>query len=436
MSGVVRSRRVRGVLLALAVVLLAVAVVAGAGLRDPVHALQNQGGRTALMLASGVLGLVLAAFALLIPGAGNPGPGRRLVWLSACFSLLCIGATVFVWACVSSDDSLKGVPGTVVTTDAQTGRELAAQDRASQRRVPTGLLIETLQFTDTHNVRLTGYLWQRLPASADPDEPAVELPDAIDGGPAERVYRYTDGDQQVVGWRLRTTLREAFDYGHYPLDRQVVRLSMWPRDADTVLVPDFSAYPPWDTRHELGLYQHIVTAQWHPQFTAFSLGEVDDRTNYGQPGASVDSTMPELHFSTGLSREFLSPLLDRLVPLIVIACLVFASLFVITKDSERRALSGFSTWAVLGFCGAQMLIVAVQHGSLRGETSSSGVVYAEYFYFILYLVIALVAINVVEHTSTHRFRLLDWQGNAASRLLYWPTMTGLLLAVTIAVFLL
>ncbi|MFG3053578.1 hypothetical protein ACGFZP_21870 [Kitasatospora sp. NPDC048239] len=86
--------------------------------------------------------------------------------------------------------------------------------------------------------------------------------------------------------------------------------------------------------------------------------------------------------------------------------------------------------------GTVMLVVAVQHSSLRSTTGSAGVVYAEYFYFILYLVIALVALNVVEYTSTRRLRLLDRNGNMAARLLYWPVVTVLLLTTTVAVFLL
>lgn len=430
-----RSRRqARWVLGGLALCLLAVAAIAAAGLHDPVHALQSQTGRMALVVLCGVAGLSGLAAVLLKPSASRVG---RLGWLSAVVSLLCLSSTVFVWACVGSDHSLTGIPGAVVTSPAQTARALAAQGRTGKQAVPTGVLIETMQFTGTHNVRLTGYLWQRLPAGASTDEPAVELPDAIEGGASQRVYaQRVDGGGQVVGWRLRATLREQFDYRHYPLDRQTVRLSMWPASDNAVLVPDFASFPPWQAEEKLGLYEHIVTDAWHPDFTTYSMGEIDDRTSYGRTDMRIEDTVPELHFSAGLARNFLGPLLDRLVPLMVITALVFASLFVITKDSERRALSGFSTWSVLGFCGAMMLVVAVQHSSLRGETASSGVVYAEYFYFILYVVIALVAVNVVQHTSTHHTRLLDWRGNTAARLLYWPTVTGLLLLATVAVFLL
>ncbi|MET8540479.1 hypothetical protein ABZW03_07460 [Kitasatospora sp. NPDC004799] len=417
-----------------AAVLFVLAGVAAAGIEKPAHEVMRQGGRLTVVLVCTVVGIVLVAWVLLRPRPARPS---SLGWFSVTVSTLCLLATVFVWVSVAADDTITGTPGTVVTTPAETAEHLRAEQREGMQQIPTGLMIQTAQFTDANNVRLTGLLWQRLPASADTKNPAVDLPDAVDGGIGDQVYLLDNGDgTRTVGWKLRATLREQFDYNHYPLDRQTIWMTMWPRTAGTVLVPDFAAYPPWDPEQVYGLYADMVTGEWRTHFSAFSMGEVSNRTTHGAVGTSVESTVPELHFSTGITRRFLSPLLDRLVPLIVIAMLVFASLFVVTKDSDRRSLAGFSTWTVIGFCGAMMLVIAVQHSSLRSATGATGIVYAEYFYFILYLVIALVAFNVVEYTSTHRFRLLDWNGNMAARLLYWPVVTVLLLAATIGVFVL
>ncbi|MEV7028180.1 hypothetical protein, partial [Kitasatospora sp. NPDC093558] len=37
-------------------------------------------------------------------------------------------------------------------------------------------------------------------------------------------------------------------------------------------------------------------------------------------------------------------------------------------------------------------------------------------------------------TSTHRLKLLDWNGNMAAHLIYWPIVTVLLFAAILAVF--
>ncbi|WP_344441985.1 hypothetical protein [Kitasatospora nipponensis] len=431
-------RRWSGLQIALAVAAAALFMVAGvaaAGIDGPAHEVLQHGGQLAVVLGCSVVGLSLVAWLLLWPRAAKPS---SLGWFSATVSTLCLLATVFVWVSVAADDTVAGAPGTVVTSQDQSTDYLRSEQRDGMQQIPTGVMIQTAQFTDANNVRLTGYLWQRLPASTDTKTAAVELPAAVDGsGIGEQVYLHPNNDgTQTVGWKLRTTLRETFDYSHYPLDSQVIWATMWAKTPGTVLVPDFAAYPPWEPEQNLGLYTGMVTGEWRTHFTTFSMGEATTRTTMGNPSATPESTIAALHFSTGITREFLSPLLDRLIPLIVITLLVFASLFVVTTDSDRRSLAGFSTWTVIGFCGAMMLVVAVQHSSLRSSTGSTGVVYAEYFYFILYLVIALVAFNVVEYTSTRRFAFLDWNGNMAARLLYWPIVTALLLGTTAAVFLL
>jgi hypothetical protein len=422
------------VYLVIAAVLLAVCGVAAAGVSVPTRDLLDQSRRFALILACAVVGLSCLAAALLL----RRGPKRptALGWLSAVFSLLCLAATICVWTVTGADDSTKHVPGTLISNNAQADAFLAVNHQQRQTRVPTGVLIETAQFSDANNVKLTGFVWQRLPASADPEVPQLLLPDAVDGGVGPMVYQHRLGGQQVVGWQLRATVRQPFDYRHYPFDRQVIRLTMWATGYGNALVPDFDAYPPWQKHRNMGLYRELVSGDWHTQFTTFAMNEVDDQTSYGNTAVSVHSTIPDLHFNIGVARNFLSPLLDRLIPLLVIACLVFASLFVVTTDSDRRSLAGFSTWTVIGFCGAMMLVVAVQHSSLRSQTGSGSVVYAEYFYFILYLVIALTALNVVDYTANSRFRLVAWRGNLAARLLYWPIAMGLVLAATIGVFLL
>ncbi|WP_406115536.1 hypothetical protein [Kitasatospora purpeofusca] len=418
----------------LAAALFVLAGVAATGIDDPVHEVMQHGHRLAVVLTCSVAGLALLAWLLLRPRPDRPS---TLGWFSVSVSVLCLLATVLVWAAVAADDTLTGTPGTMVTTQAAATAYLRDDGRDGMQQIPTGLAIQTAQFTDANNIRLTGYLWQRLPADADTKTANLDLPAAVDGGATEQVYLHTNSDNtKTVGWKLRTTLREQFDYSHYPLDRQVIWSTMWPKTPGTVLVPDFAAYPPWEPEQNLGLYTGMVTGEWNTHFSAFSMGESTTRSTLGSTDTTTDATIPTLHFSAGVTREFLSPLLDRLVPLIVITLLVFASLFVVTTDNDRRSLAGFSTWTVIGFCGAMMLVVAVQHSSLRSTTGSTGVVYAEYFYFILYLVIALVAFNVVEYTSTRRFAFLDWNGNMAARLLYWPVVTTLLLGTTVAVFLL
>ncbi|MCX5205663.1 hypothetical protein OG897_29940 [Streptomyces sp. NBC_00237] len=430
-----RPRIPRSVLAWATFLLFAVAAVAAIGVGNPLHEMRVQRGRTALAVLCTVAGLICASALLIRPSLARP---KRVACFSLAFSLLCALGTLFTWIAVGTGHTLEDVPGTPVSTKEQVRAELTAKGREGLQPIPTGVLVETMEFTNSHNVRLTGYVWQTLPAdAADTEHPHLDLPDAVDGGvTTTRTYRAKRDDQQVVGWQLRATLRQSFDYGNFPLDKQTVGLTMRPRSARVVLVPDFYAYPSWQPGKKYGLYQDLVSGEWHTEYTTYSLDMAHEATNYGRPAVSIGGGVPELSFVVGVSRPFLSPLLHYLVPLLVIAFLVFGSLFVITVDPDRRTVSGFSTWAVISFCGSMLLVVSVQLSSLYDATGSSGIVYAEYFYFIQYVVISLVCLDVIEHTSPRLNRIIDWRGNAVARLLYWPVYSTLLLLATVGVLLL
>ncbi len=131
-------------------------------------------------------------------------------------------------------------------------RSLQTEQRGDpQRQVPTGIFLQSLEFTSSNNVDLTGYLWQSYPACGagaidpecdDPLEQGVIFPEAISAS-LEEAYRAVEGDREIVGWYFEVTLREPFEYSRFPLDRQVVWLRIWHKQfhRDIVLTPHLDA---------------------------------------------------------------------------------------------------------------------------------------------------------------------------------------------------
>jgi len=84
--------------------------------------------------------------------------------------------------------------------------------------VPTGILIESLNFVSAHNVLFTGYIWQKfgnhIPASLIPnktdDAPGFTLPqaDIPYSDDVTEVFRRVEEDGQVIGWYFRANLRQ------------------------------------------------------------------------------------------------------------------------------------------------------------------------------------------------------------------------------------
>jgi len=120
-------------------------------------------------------------------------------------------------------------------------------------KIKTGIFIQSLQFFNSTEVNLSGYIWQGyqdgvhdaiIPGQS---EVGFIFPEQVNSGsdiePRE-VYRARNGDKGVIGWYFKATLRQPFDYSRYPFDHKTVWVHMWPKNfsSNIVLVPDYAAY--------------------------------------------------------------------------------------------------------------------------------------------------------------------------------------------------
>ncbi|MBP2474985.1 hypothetical protein JOF53_003857 [Crossiella equi] len=357
---------------------------------------------------------------------------------SAAFSLLCLAGLAVVWHQVHEEDA-HVVIGTEVHSAEETDRHLARTlpPGAEVARVPTGVYLESIRFSTSNEVQVSGYVWQRY-ADSLPREMTrgVVLPEADDSYPVKQAYRHRDGDAEVIGWYFKTAFVQKFDYSRYPLDRQDIWVRMWHPDFNrgVVLVPDFRAYPaPWQPGQMHGLDPQFVTARWQPQSTSFSFSQHDYTTNFGLGAYQDRPAFPELYFNLLVNRQFQGPLFETLVPIGFIAVLVFAALFITTNGDElRRTFVGFTSFGVISFAVSMVLVVAVRQNAIREATAAPGIVYLEYFSFGLYLVVLISAINALLVTARTPIALIRWRDNLAPRLLYWPLLLGFCLTTTLS----
>jgi hypothetical protein len=389
--------------------------------------------------------MIVAAVALLF-ALGNlvirphTGVTWRLWASSLWFSSLCLLCVAGIWALTFRDTGTQAIPGTQVSTSAQVTTYLnkLGPRGAALPRIPTGAFVQSVEFADANDVKVTGYLWQRYGRDIPKGfRQGVALPEAADAYAAKEVYRTKDAaGQETVGWYFQATLRQQFDYKHYPLDFQSVWLRLWSADMTrkALLVPDFASYPPWKINGRYGLDPGFVSDGWRTRYTAYSYAANDYTSSFGMVRYSDKQPFPELYFNVGMARDFVNPLIARLLPVAFIVSLIFASLFVVTTNSEKRGVSGFSIFSVIGFSVSMLLVVTVQHTSLRNTLGESGLVYLEYFYVALYALILMVALNAVLMPTSFADRFFDWRGNLLPRLLYWPIFMALILAATLYSF--
>ncbi len=362
------------------------------------------------------------------------GTERPLWWLSVLTSLVFVLGIVATWYFFVTSGSRIDERDVRVLDGAMANaiwrqHEGRFPGNSTSITVPTGVFVQSVRFTGANNVVLTGYVWQRSIAGID-GLPGIIFPEAEEIS-IEPAYESAG----VKGWYFETTLRQQFDYSRYPFDREDVWIRLWPGRFDQrfVLMPDFASYTdlrPWT---KPGLERDFVLEGWTVEDSYFSYRTNRYNVNLGQPGFRSDNSL-ELYFNIGLSRNPVSPFVADIIPLLVVSFLVFAVLMISTRHEERMGILGFSTSAVLAYCAALFFVLIVSHVHLRETLAGQGIIYMEYFYFVMYFAILAVSTNSLLFSSSASLPAIHYRDNLLVKQSYWPVLTAALFAITLSVF--
>lgn len=361
------------------------------------------------------------------------GSSDKLWLVAIIFSVLCISGMFFVW-----DIALENPPdenSQYVEVFDRVGLETTlhkhlASYEGQMIRVPTGVFLQSLEFTSANNVIVTGYIWQDYSdVMIDEISPGFIFPEA-ESVDIEEAYKEND----IIGWYFRAVLRQSFDYSKYPFDREDVWIRLWHNDfhQNVILTPDLNSYDSLHPESKPGLENNFVLEGWDIQNTFFSYRCNSYNANFGV--GDYQQEFPELYYNVGLKRNFISSIISNLIPLIVVSFLLFAVLMISTKNDKNIRLYGFSSAIVLSYCAALFFVLIVSHVSLREKLAATGVIYLEYIYFVIYFVLLGVSINSILLASCIENKFVDYKDNLIFKLLYWPIVLGMLLVITLINF--
>jgi hypothetical protein len=364
---------------------------------------------------------------------------HNLWTLSIAFSILCALAVLAIWIVITLAPFPQG-SGTPILSQSDLDSYLAAQPAApsSQPRIliPTGVFIQSIEFTSAFDPVVSGVIWQKY----GPDVPAevtrgFTLPEGSDMQSAE-AYRITEGDTQLIGWTFRATLRQQFIYNQYPFDRHYVWVRVDPADLthNVALTPDFASYTTMRPEALPGVQPTLVLENWDLRQAFFSYHTHNYNTNLGINQSTRQTGYPELYFTVGISRQIISAFITYVVPPLIALVMLFGILLLTTRRQDRREPAGWNSTNVLAYTAALFFVVIVSHVNLRQQISASGILYLGWFYFLTYLAILLVSINAVVFILASERRIIQHEDNLISKLLYWPVLTFALLIITVAVF--
>lgn len=309
--------------------------------------------------------------------------------------------------------------------------------------IKTGIFIQSLSFSSASDVNISGYLWQHyIDGLHDDVKPAdgevgFILPEQVMSGSdivPVLAYRRQTSDGEVLGWYFEATLRQAFDYSKYPFDHKTVWVRIWPKDfsSNVVLVPDFDAYKATALTDTFGIEDSIVLGAWDRENTYFDFKTSNYNTNFGMVDYIGQNDWPELYFNIVIKRKFSHAFTIYLLPLLLVATLLFAALLTVSDNVELADRLGFSASGFMGACSALFFVVMLAHIQLREKFASAGVVYIEYFYILMYALLVIATANTYFFSirAPHQFRFIWYHDNIIAKILYWPVTLLSLIVIT------
>lgn len=313
-------------------------------------------------------------------------------------------------------------------------------------KIKTGIFIQSLQFFNSSEVNLSGYIWQRYQDGVHDaikpgdSEVGFVLPEQVNSGndiePRE-VYRVRNGDEEVIGWYFEATLRQPFDYSDYPFDHKTVWVRMWPKEfsRNIVLVPDFAAYKSTGVSDIFGIEENIVLGTWERENTYFDYNLSSYDTDFGIAGYIGQEGFPELHYNFVVKRKFENAFIVYLLPLFLVAALLFAALLTVSANDELSNRLGFNTSGFIGASSALFFVVMLAHIQLREQFAGTDIVYIEYFYILMYalLVVATANTYLFSIRSTRWHNVILYNDNIIPKVAYWPVVIGCLIVITLMV---
>lgn len=407
-----------------------------------------------LAIALATLCIILLVTALCLR---RPPTSKKLLTASMAASLSVFVAVILFWIVEASfpKQTDNNAELRMMSSDLLNDfkRQKVDAAKSSHQPIPkyveTGVYLQSIEFDGANNVQISAYVWQHyfkglhkgisrgfvLPEADSPhiEEVYRDLVESSDPGCAVEEVSLRDCDE-VIGWYASATLRQEFDYSLFPLDSQQVWLRMWHKSFrdNVILTPYFESYAYLNPKLLPGIQHGFVLPGWNIEETWFSLNNLVFDTNFGDRSVQGLQHKSELYYNINVRRQFLGPFVSTLIPVVVIAMLMYLLVLISTKSSKASEWLGFTANDVVLGLSALFFVAAINHSELRKSLQSSDIMYFEYFYLVLYVMLLYVAVSSVYIAKNEAVEGAD--ENFMEKFLYWPVLSMALFLITFAIF--
>lgn len=368
-------------------------------------------------------------------------PTRGIWIVTSVFAGTCIVVGIFVVIHAMQQKLTDGANVTRITNWNSLNRFSSEQRRRtlSQREevplfIPTGIYIQSAYFDDASSIGMSGYVWQRYTKGV---HDGIERGFIMPGAKTSTItlaYSIEDGDTELIRWNFNAVVHQNFDYSRYPFDSERVVVDLWHKEftRNVILIPDLASYKRMSPAARPGLFEEIQLSGWDTGESAFNYLNENYKTSFGLRSFAGLTNFPNLFFSFDIRKEITGPFVANMLPLLVVTILLFAILFLGTRDERHKGRLGFAL-DVIAACAGFFLVAILLHIALRRDLAARDIFYLEYFYFVTYAMILYVTVNYVLFTKT-TLRLVHYRDNFIAKVVFWPASQLALLVFTLVAF--
>lgn len=354
-------------------------------------------------------------------------------WITGTFfSLLCALGIVLIWYLEITNGSTKKQEN-IVETQEQVDQFFAFYTKkyplTNIHYLPVGFVIYSLDL-DQNLVTFFAYPWIKYNLVKDKDLTGEFYISNANKEVHTTPNTIVQKDYKVLGWQSEVKFNEKFDYSKYPFDLQQIVFKMnhaqW--SGNNILVPDFKGYtgatiadPQLDPDLEINKWT-IVNAYF---FYALS----NWQSNFGIDDFDHQKNFPYLSYTIEIQRNFFTPLATTLLPIVIILFLVFSAIIIFPSLKEPRS----SINTIISLLSGMFFSTIVAQQTFDRTLNTSAITYFACFYYLVYIVIFLAAINCLFFAYREDY-ILQWRNNVLARMLYWPTIMLTFFIITLYFF--
>ena len=157
-------------------------------------------------------------------------------------------------------------------------------------------------------------------------------------------------------------------------------------------------------------------------------------TDFGVANYQGESAFPELYFNVGVRRDVLDAVVAYLIPMFILILMAYGVQLIVTQIPDKMSMHGISTTGLIAYYASLFFIGILAQLDVRRTLNAPGVVYIEYFYFILYVILLLQTVNSIIFAATDDVGFLEYKDNLIPKVIFFPITLGLMFVITAKLF--